>query len=153
MLLEARALTVPCGASESRKLQGLGRAFTEYGLPLGWVSQKAGSEAEIYTGRVPRRQCRQKHRWERCGQQALQREKLSCEASAAATGPQSCRGPWAPLGTGAGCPGGGRTLREAAGFEEETVSQQSGRERLRPRGRWRACPAVGPLPRSCRDTC
>lgn len=57
MLLEAQALIVPYGASENRKLQGLERAFTKYGLLLGWVSQKTGSEAEIYTEQVPRRQC------------------------------------------------------------------------------------------------
>lgn len=76
MLLEAQALIVPCGASENRKLQGLERAFTKYGLLLGWVSQKTGSEAEIYTEQVPRRQCGWKRLWESWGQQALQSEEL-----------------------------------------------------------------------------
>lgn len=49
----------------------------KYGLLLGWVSQKTGSEAEIYTEQVPRRQCGWKNACERVeGQQALQSEEL-----------------------------------------------------------------------------
>ena len=113
--------------------QALKRRFTQSRFPGGSVGKNTCERVE---GSRP---CR--------GRSWAGRPQLMPQA------PWSCNGPWAPLGAGTGCSGGGGTLHEAAAFEEETVSKQPGWEHLCPRGWWRACSAVGPLPPSCRDAC